>query len=82
MATQQTIKCPPALAEILLAHMQQQQVRMWPGSDGLTVDEVLAFFLDAAALYGVPNPDELLELHPELAKELELFFGSRLGKPT
>jgi hypothetical protein len=81
MTKQQAVECPRALAEILLGYLQQPQVTVWPGSDALTVDEVLGSYLTIAAARQVPGPDELLELHPELAGELAVFFYDRLWKP-
>ena len=81
MTKHQAVECPRALADILLVYLQQPHVTIWPGSDGLTVEEVLTCYLGAAAAHQAPDPDELLELHPELAGELALFFAGCLGKP-
>jgi hypothetical protein len=81
MTKHQAVECPRALAEILLGYLQQPRVTVWPGSDGLTVEEVLGSYSAAAAAHQAPGPDELLELHPELAGELAVFFPGRLWKP-
>lgn len=47
----------------------------WPGTDALTVEDVLRSYYRAAADQGiVPSFEELQRRHPELRKELEEFF--------
>jgi hypothetical protein len=66
--------CHPELRGILLDHLQRAWTRISPGIDGLTVDDVLDFYSQAAAAGQVPNKEELLRQYPQLATELEAFF--------
>ena len=64
-----------ALNEILLDHLRTIEAHVWPGIDGLTLDVVLGSYVQAALAGQVPNKDELLQLHPELAAELDVLFA-------
>ena|ERR1700693_3321550 len=66
--------CHPELSEILLDHLQRAWAQISPGIDGLTVDDVLALYSQAAAAGQVPNKEELLRQYPQLATELAVFF--------
>ena len=66
--------CHPPLCEILLGHLQTAWDHLSPGIDGLTVDVVLEFYSQAAAVGQVPNQEELLRQYPDLAAELAAFF--------
>jgi hypothetical protein len=69
------------LRQLLLDQLRGGPTVCWPGADGLTLDEVLSSYPEAAAAGRVPGPDELLAGHPELAAELADFFASR-GRPS
>jgi hypothetical protein len=64
----------PALSEILLDHLRTTKANFWHGIDGLTLDDALSCYCEAAAEGQVPSKEELLCQHPELAAELETFF--------
>jgi hypothetical protein len=66
------------LDEVLLGYLQTTPWPYWPGCDGLTVDDVLRDYLAAAAAGQVPDRDELLARHPELAPEVNAFFAGEL----
>ena len=69
----------PALCEILLDHLRTTKANFWHGIDGLTLDDALNSYCEAAADGQVPGKEELLCQHPELAAELEAFFANVLG---
>jgi hypothetical protein len=64
------------LREVLLACLQAEGAFPWPGADGLTVDEVLAAYADAARLGRVPGLAQLCRQHPDLADEVAAFFAT------
>jgi hypothetical protein len=59
--------------EILLGHLLGEAD--WPGSDGLTVQEVLQNYAQAAAAHQVPGLSDLLLRHPDRAEELAAWFA-------
>jgi hypothetical protein len=61
--------------ELLLAHLRVVDAPRWPGADGVTVDDVLASYLQAAAAGLVPDLPALLASHPELADALREVFA-------
>jgi hypothetical protein len=61
------------LRELLLGYLQKIG---WPGTDGLTLDDVLRCYPRAMRRGGVPSAEQLLSTYPELAVELTAFFGS------
>jgi hypothetical protein len=65
----------PALNAILLGHLRAMEPHVWPGIDGLTLDVVLDSYCLAAAAGHVPDKDELLRRHPQLAGAIEALFG-------
>jgi len=63
------------LKEILLDHLAQPCVTVWPGADGLTVEEVLGSYHQAVDAGQAPGPEELLARHSDLAAPLKDFFA-------
>ncbi len=69
--------CKQSLGEVLLAYLKAADVRLWPGTDGLTVRDVLLSYPQAMAAGRVPGRKELLGKHPDLREDLESFFGEQ-----
>jgi hypothetical protein len=63
--------------ELLLGHLRSAAVPLWPGADGLTLEDALLSYPQAAAAGWVPDLRHLLREHPELAKELTAFCEGR-----
>jgi hypothetical protein len=63
------------VTEILLGYLQCRAGRLWPGSDGVTLDEVLRSYPQAAAARLVPDLPELLRRYPDLAAEMAAWFA-------
>ena len=63
------------LHELLLENLRAADAPWWPGADGVTVEEVLRSYPEAAADGLVPDVGVLREQHPELADVLDEFFG-------
>jgi hypothetical protein len=66
----------PCLREVLLGYLQAEGALPWPGSDSLTVEEVLAAYPAAARQGLAPDQQELARRHPELAAEVRRFFAA------
>jgi hypothetical protein len=64
------------LRELLLRYLQAPGGSPWPGADGLTVREVLKSYSQAAAEGRVPTRHQLVALRPDLAPDLNAFFGA------
>ncbi len=66
------------LREIMLGYLQAARyVATWPGGDGLTVDDVLDSYAEAAARGEVPDWQQLLCRHPELDTELHVWLAAK-----
>jgi hypothetical protein len=60
--------------EVLLGYLQAQGGLRWPGSDSLTIEEVLASYTASAEKGHVPDEEELCQRHPRLTGEVRLLF--------
>jgi hypothetical protein len=65
------------LQEVLLAYLKAADLPQWPGTDGLTVHDILLHYPLAMAAGRVPSRKELFRKHPNLCEELEAFFGEQ-----
>jgi hypothetical protein len=66
--------------ELLLGYLQAAVVPLWPGTDGLTMQDALVSYPQAAAAGRVPDLRQLLRDHPALAEELTALFAE-YGSP-
>jgi hypothetical protein len=62
------------LRRVLLDLMMSRNALPWPGSDGVTVEEVLVAYIPASERGRVPDEEELIRRHQELASEIRTFF--------
>jgi hypothetical protein len=69
----------PAQAEqvraILLGYLQCRAAGLWPGSDGITMDDILGSYWQAAAAGRVPDLPELRRRFPDLTESLASWFA-------
>jgi len=63
------------LYDVLLGHLCRIDAHFWPGTDGLTVDAVVAGYPQAAAAGQVPGFAEIAGVYPELTGELNAVFS-------
>src|SRR5262245_28130100 len=63
------------LREVLLCYLQVAVCPLWPGTDGLTVEDILLSYPQNAAAGRVPNVQELLRRQPDLREALLAFFA-------
>jgi hypothetical protein len=66
--------------ELLLGHLRAAAVPLWPGADGLTLEDALRSYPQAAAAGRAPGLRQLLRDHPALAEELTALFAEH-GRP-
>ena len=64
----------PRVRELLLGCMLRVRGPLWPGTDGLTLDDVVRAYPQIAASGRVPSCQELQRRHPELADLLAALF--------
>jgi hypothetical protein len=64
-----------ALPDVLLGYLRDAGCPLWPGADGLTVNEVLRSYPHIAAAGRVPDLEELLRRHADLRDSLLAFFA-------
>jgi hypothetical protein len=65
------------LQALLLGHLSAAGVPVWPGADGLTVEDVLLTYPQAIAVARVPGREQLLAERPDLEKQLAIFFAPK-----
>jgi hypothetical protein len=66
------------LRQVLVAYLQRARlVALWPGADGLTIEDILDFYPKAVVAGEVPDWQQLLREHPELEAEIHAW---RAGK--
>jgi hypothetical protein len=65
-----------SLREIMLGFLQAGWVCAWPGTDGLTVDDVLHGYSEAIAVGKVPDWPELQRHYPALMPEIRKLCGA------
>jgi hypothetical protein len=68
---------PRRLRDVLLGYLQAGGVGTWPGCDGLTVEGALDCYPAAVAAGGVPDGQQLLRQHPELAVALHAWLAAK-----
>jgi hypothetical protein len=61
--------------DLLLTHLQSAAAPPWPGGDGITLEEILRSYPEAAALGLVPDLETLTQQHPDLAQPLRDYFA-------
>jgi len=63
------------MRELLLAYLQAAGAPPWPGADGVTLEEILHWYPQAAAIGLVPDLQTLMQDNPELADSLRAYFA-------
>jgi hypothetical protein len=71
--------CPAKrLREIMLDYLQAARcVAIWPGGDGLTIDDVLDSYAEAVARGQVPDWHQLQSAHPDLEYDLQSWLAAK-----
>ncbi len=67
--------------ELLLGYLRAAAFPPWPGADGLTLEDALRSYPQAAAAGRAPDLRQLLRMHPELADELTALFAEHCRHP-
>jgi hypothetical protein len=62
------------LRHLLAGYLVMADPYRWPGTDGLTEEDVLLDYFEAVRQGRVPDRDELARRHPELAQAVAEFF--------
>ena len=62
---------------ILLGYLHCRAAGLWPGSDSITLDDVLRSYPRAVAAGRVPDLPQLLRRYPDLAAALTAWFAGR-----
>jgi hypothetical protein len=63
-----------SVVELLTTCIFESPRAGWPGTDGMTLEDVVSCYRAEAAVGHVPSAAELCDRHPELAGELAAFF--------
>jgi len=63
-----------SVVELLTTYIFESPRAVWPGTDGMTLEDVVSCYRAEAAAGHVPAETELCERHPELAGQLAAFF--------
>jgi hypothetical protein len=66
---------------ILLGYLQCRAAGLWPGSDGITLDDILGSYQQAAGAGRVPDLPELLRRFPDLDAALASWFAGHAAGP-
>ena len=70
----ETGACERELRNLLLGYLCAAGAPAWPGADGLTVEDVLLSYPQAASAGLVPGLEELRRRHPEFVDALASLF--------